>query len=145
VGVYRDTTPNSLCLFPPCRLPPGDDSSRIVSFLSASLTDIDNKGALEAWISWLTVTSAQCRKVLSLLAVSTIAFYHAPTTPCLNIRAWKFACGWVRSHVGDCRITLPGCLAHYSSTLVNAKIERSWRCVFSCFSPSFIDTSAHRG
>ena len=45
MGVYRDTTPNSLCLFPPCRLPPGDNSSRIVSFLYLLLlrTLIENR------------------------------------------------------------------------------------------------------
>jgi hypothetical protein len=35
-----------------------------------------------------------------------VAFYHVPTTPCLNIRAWKFACGWVGNHLRDCFTTL---------------------------------------
>ena len=110
-----------------------------ILFISASLTDIDNKGAPEAWISWLTVTSAQCRNVLSLLAVSTHICAHrflpCPHHPMLEYSSLEIRM-WVRSHVGDCRITLPGLLG--SPLLDTCKCKKQEELAVRVFFPAFL-------
>ena len=76
------------------------------------------------------ITSAHCRNApvnvgsfhtFSCTSLSTMS----PPPPCLNIRAWKFACGWVRNHLGDCFTWPSQRSCAYSRPARQATIARS--------------------